>query len=196
VHTEDYVDAFARDWARVNPAVVARLAGDGAELQLIARVERLHGLLDEARSRCLRRHGLSRVEYDILSVLHASAAPGGLRSTAISRRLLITSGGTSTTLRRLERRGLVARGPDADDARSTRVRLTPAGAERVVEAALDVVPAQDALLGTAAARVVARASDALRDVLAAMGDTPASLDHPAARDHRPGHDRTRGKEHS
>jgi DNA-binding MarR family transcriptional regulator len=166
---EDYVDAFARKWAAAN---ATNAAAGSASLTLIARVERLHGRLDEARAAGLRRYGLSRKEYDILSVVHAAGPTHGLRSTDIARRILITSGGTSTTLRRLHERGLVTRERDPHDARSTWVRITEAGATIVAAAADDVVPAQAALLHPAPPGAVQQAEDALRAVLVALGDLP------------------------
>lgn len=66
-------------------------------------------------------------EYGVLYAL--SAAPDGLRITELGEDVLLTQPGMSRLVARLERRGLVRRDDDPDDARACRVRLTRAGAE-------------------------------------------------------------------
>lgn len=61
-------------------------------------------------------------------VLHAlSQAPGGLRITELGEDVLLTQAGGSRLVARLEKRGLVRRRDDPDDARACRIGLTEAG---------------------------------------------------------------------
>jgi DNA-binding MarR family transcriptional regulator len=64
-------------------------------------------------------------EYGVLYAL--SSAPGGLRITELGQDVLLTQPGMSRLVARLEARGLVQRVDDPDDARASRIRLTPAG---------------------------------------------------------------------
>ena len=74
-------------------------------------------------------------EYGVLYAL--SKAPNGLRISELGDDVLLTQPGMSRMITRLEARGLVERADDPDDARASRIRLTPAGigAQRQVGAA-------------------------------------------------------------
>jgi DNA-binding MarR family transcriptional regulator len=66
-------------------------------------------------------------EYGVLYAL--STAPDGLRMTELCDDVLLSQAGISRLVARLERRGLVERRGDAEDARAYRIRLTPVGAQ-------------------------------------------------------------------
>jgi DNA-binding MarR family transcriptional regulator len=66
-------------------------------------------------------------EYGVLYAL--SSASEGLRITELGEDVLLTQPGMSRLVARLEARGLVHRVDDPDDARATRIRLTPAGVD-------------------------------------------------------------------
>ena len=66
-------------------------------------------------------------EYGVLYAL--SSAPEGLRITELGEDVLLTQPGMSRLVARLEGRGLVHRVDDPDDARASRIRLTPAGVD-------------------------------------------------------------------
>jgi DNA-binding MarR family transcriptional regulator len=69
---------------------------------------------------------VSPSEYDVLYTL--SKAPDGLRITALMGDMMLTQGGISRLVARLEDRGLVERVADPADGRASRIRLTEAGA--------------------------------------------------------------------
>jgi DNA-binding MarR family transcriptional regulator len=64
-------------------------------------------------------------EYGVLYAL--SSAPEGLRITELGEDVLLTQPGMSRLVARLEARGLVHRVDDPDDARASRISLTPSG---------------------------------------------------------------------
>jgi DNA-binding MarR family transcriptional regulator len=64
-------------------------------------------------------------EYGVLYAL--STAPDGLRITELIDDVLLTQAGVSRLVARLEKRGLVDRADDPDDARACRIRLTERG---------------------------------------------------------------------
>ncbi len=69
---------------------------------------------------------LSVSQFDLLVTL--LRGPGsGMRMGGLSERLLVTEGNVTGLVRRAEERGLVQRSGDPDDARATRVQLTPQG---------------------------------------------------------------------
>ncbi|MGL4438815.1 MAG: MarR family winged helix-turn-helix transcriptional regulator [Bosea sp. (in: a-proteobacteria)] len=76
------------------------------------------------------RHELDSGEFDVLSTLLRSGPPYRLRPTELYTQLMISSGGMTDRLARLERAGLVRRTPSESDARSSLVELTMVGRER------------------------------------------------------------------
>jgi DNA-binding MarR family transcriptional regulator len=66
-------------------------------------------------------------EYGVLYAL--SAAPDGLRMSEMCDDVLLTQAGISRLVSRLEKRGLVERADDPDDARAYRIRMTDTGTE-------------------------------------------------------------------
>jgi len=70
---------------------------------------------------------VSPSEYDVLYAL--SKAPDGLRVTALMGDMMLTQGGVSRLVARLEDRGLVERVADPADGRASRIRLTAEGVD-------------------------------------------------------------------
>lgn len=66
-------------------------------------------------------------EYGVLYAL--SGEQDGLRITALIDDVLLSQAGVSRLVARLEKRGLVERRDDPDDARASRILITPAGRE-------------------------------------------------------------------
>ena len=73
------------------------------------------------------RHGLDNGEFDVLATLLRSGAPYRLRPTELYKSLMISSGGLTNRLGRLEKNGLIKRGVSESDARSLLVELTAKG---------------------------------------------------------------------
>lgn len=71
-------------------------------------------------------HGLSFAELRLLRAL-AGAPAGGLRPTELAVALELTPSGATRAVLPLQKRGIVSRRPDPDDARASRIALTPAG---------------------------------------------------------------------
>jgi DNA-binding MarR family transcriptional regulator len=76
------------------------------------------------------------------ALLHLSAGDAPLRMSTIAESLVLSRGGTTKVVDRLEAMGLAERSPDPDDRRATLVSITPAGrdamagARTVIDAAL------------------------------------------------------------
>jgi DNA-binding MarR family transcriptional regulator len=123
----DRADMAVDQWARERPdlpalpmAIFGRLA-DAAE-----RVTRDH--MDPL----FAQSGLQRGEFDVLASLRRSGKPYMLSPTQLYEALMISSGGMTNRLDRLERAGLVERRPDPNDRRGKLIALTEAG-QRVVD---------------------------------------------------------------
>ena len=74
------------------------------------------------------KHRLSLAEADVLSAI-ARAPAGQLNCSEIAEKTVITKGGITKILDRLETRGLVKRAPSRDDRRSISIQLTAKGVE-------------------------------------------------------------------
>jgi DNA-binding MarR family transcriptional regulator len=92
------------------------------------------------------RHDLDTGEFDVLSTLLRAGAPYRLRPTELYTSLMISSGGLTDRLNRLQKAGLVAREPSTHDARSLLVELTPKGRQRAEVAFREDMAVERALL--------------------------------------------------
>ncbi|GAA3439745.1 MarR family winged helix-turn-helix transcriptional regulator [Kutzneria kofuensis] len=163
----DVVDGILDAWRGQLPEIA------GIELELSKRAGRLYTLLSEATDTELARFGLTKAEYDVLAVLRSQGKPYRLRPTDLSARLLLSSGGTSNVLRRLAGAGLIAREADPADARSSWVRLTREGVDTAEAAVRASTEAQRTRLRSLPPDTARAAADVLREVLLALGDSPA-----------------------
>lgn len=118
----DWVAKVRAQWERERPdldllpmEVIGRL--NGAAL-LIGR-DRLAPLFAE--------YGLQRGEFDVIATLRRAGKPYRLTPTALYESLMLSSGGMTARLDRLEKAGLVERRPNPDDRRGTLVGLTRKG---------------------------------------------------------------------
>src|SRR5258705_13664366 len=87
-------------------------------------------LWDRVDARLRESHELPLAFFE--SLLFISRARGSsMRVGDLARALRVTVGGTSKLVDRIERAGLIARQPDPDDRRASRVALTAAGRRRL-----------------------------------------------------------------
>ncbi|MEU7871014.1 MarR family transcriptional regulator [Dactylosporangium sp. NPDC049140] len=166
----DHVESIVDEWRQQLPDVV------GPSMELGKRVHRLAGRLQEAVRNETAAMGLTPAEFDVLSALRRAGPPYALKPSELAAGLLLTSGGISNVLRRLQQDGLIERAADPADARVAWVRLSEPGvaaAEKIVRA---VTGAQARLFAAADATLVAAAADRLRELLIALGDTAKDKD--------------------
>jgi DNA-binding MarR family transcriptional regulator len=131
----DAVDAIVAQWREVRPEL------DTVPMAVIGRIYRIADAVGSRMEVAYQRFGISRGEFDVLATLRRSGAPYTLSPSTLSSTLMITSGGITGRLDKLERAGLLAREPDPADRRGIRVTLTVAGVElvdRAVEAGLEI----------------------------------------------------------
>lgn len=126
----DLVDSVLDDWRRARPETRADA------LQVIGRIIWLGRQYEEAVTRMLREPGLSYSDYDVIATLLRAGSPYELTPTELTRRVLLTSGGLTACLRRLETLGLVSRRGVPEDRRRLLVKLTPKGFD-LIESFID-----------------------------------------------------------
>jgi DNA-binding MarR family transcriptional regulator len=87
-------------------------------------------LWDRVDARLRGSHELPLAFFE--GLLFISRAPGAsMRVGDLARELRVTVGGTSKLIDRIQRAGLIARQPDPDDRRASRVALTAAGKRKL-----------------------------------------------------------------
>lgn len=116
------------EWARERPDV------DVAPQGVIGRLHRLAGLLTEELLVVYRRHGLTEGDFDVLATLRRAGPPYARAAGELAEHTMVTSGGLTKRIDRLEQAGLVTRRRDEADGRGRVVALTEAGT-RLIDAA-------------------------------------------------------------
>jgi len=113
-------------------------AKDAADHELILGFGRLQGAatrLEYVLGRAIEQEcGITHLMFEVLLILGRAGGPG-LSMGAISREQVLTTGGVTRLIDRMEAAGLVERAEDPGDRRGRLVRLTPRGEQTVVRAA-------------------------------------------------------------
>ena len=137
----DLVAQGMAQWRRERPDI------DCSGKAVIGRVLRLQGIILQAVNSALARHGLRYSAYAVLATLRVSGPPYRMSPTRLIDTLLLTSGGTSNLLTRLETKGWIRRHADPHDGRGVLVELTAAGKTLVDRAMADHAAAERRLVG-------------------------------------------------
>lgn len=124
---EHELESIVADWKRERPDV------DMSPLRITLPLRRAMEVFERHRAGFLAEHGLSAATLDLLAVLRRRGAPFRSTPSELARSLLITAGGVSQRLDRLEAAGLVTRSMASEDRRSVYVELTERGREVVDE---------------------------------------------------------------
>lgn len=117
----DHVARIQQEWQRERPDL------DVGPQGVIGRLHRIAGHLTEELQVVYRRHGLSEGEFDVLAALRRAGPPYERTPGELAAHTMITTGGMTKRIDRLEISGLVTRRPSADDGRGRVVGLTAAG---------------------------------------------------------------------
>ncbi|WP_246666149.1 MarR family transcriptional regulator [Aquamicrobium sp. LC103] len=125
---EDHVDRLRAQWARELPDL------DTEAMAILGRAYRLSNLVRPSIEATFAGFGLDRGEFDVIATLRRSGPPYRLTPTELYTLLMISSGGLTHRLDRLEKAGLVRREKSPHDGRSFLVGLTEEGQKRAEEA--------------------------------------------------------------
>ncbi|MDL9981556.1 MarR family winged helix-turn-helix transcriptional regulator [Microbacterium sp. ASV49] len=143
----DRVAHIQAEWARERPDL------DVSAVGVIGRLHRLAGHLTDELVAVYAEHGLTEGDFDVLATLRRAGAPYEWSAGELAERTMITTGGMTKRLDRLEQKGFVTRRASEADARGRVVALTAHGRE-VIDTAfadhmanerrlLDLLPAED-----------------------------------------------------
>ncbi|MDX3572642.1 MarR family winged helix-turn-helix transcriptional regulator [Streptomyces sp. ID05-47C] len=125
---KDPVDAIVEQWAAERPDL------DTTAMEVFGRVSRLARAMGDRMEKAYAGLGISRGEFDVLATLRRSGEPYTLSPRQLSATLMLTTGGMTGRLDKLERAGLLRRSPDPHDRRGLQVTLTEQGLAVVEEA--------------------------------------------------------------
>ena len=96
-------------------------------MEIFARARRLTLLSRPAIEAVFEKYGIDAGEFDVLATLQRAGAPYTLRPTELFQTLMMSSGGMTDRLVRLEKSGLITREASPSDRRSLLVKLTAKG---------------------------------------------------------------------
>lgn len=117
----DIIAKAVKDWARERPDL------DTAPMELFARLGRTHRLATNAIEEALAPFDLSVSSMDVLLALRRSGEPYRLTPSDLAAVSLLTSGGVTFRLDKLEEVGLIRRVPSTEDRRVVWAELTERG---------------------------------------------------------------------
>jgi DNA-binding MarR family transcriptional regulator len=116
-------------WQRERPDL------DVSPMAVLGRLNEASSLIARERLAPLfARFGLQSGEFDVLATLRRSGQPHALTPTDLYEATMVTSGAMTARLDRLEKAGLILRGPHPNDRRGIVVQLTAKGLALIEEA--------------------------------------------------------------
>jgi len=132
--SEDPIDRLIAGWSAERPDL------DASAMALIARLLRVSARVDGRVADGLRERGLQPGWFDVLSALRRAGKPYRLSPGRLASTVILSTGGMTKRLDRMQDARLIRRSPDPEDRRALLVELTPAGLRAVdgaIEAHLD-----------------------------------------------------------
>ncbi|WP_405737043.1 MarR family transcriptional regulator [Streptomyces sp. NBC_00028] len=157
---KDPVDTIVDQWAAVRPDL------DTKAMEVFGRIFRLSRAMGDRMEKAYAPYGIARGEFDVLATLRRSGEPYTLSPRQLSGTLMLTTGGMTGRLDKLERAGLIRRSPDPHDRRGLQVTLTDKGLT-VVDAAVGAgLDAETEALSALNAEQAGQLADLLRELLA------------------------------
>ncbi|MFG2338998.1 MarR family winged helix-turn-helix transcriptional regulator [Streptomyces yangpuensis] len=159
---KDAVDAITAQWFAVRPEL------DTAPMAVFGRIYRIAKAMGDAMEERYQRFGISRGEFDVVGTLRRSGAPYTLSPRQLSATLMLTTGGMTGRLDKLEKAGLLSRKPDPHDRRGLQVTITDRGLALVDEAVTAGLEVQRAALTGLSDAEVAQLTGLLRKLMAGV----------------------------
>ena len=154
----DDVDHFIAQRATESPEI------DTEGMAIFGRIYRIATQVAPHMVALFARHGLERGEFDVLATLQRSGPPYRLSPTELYTSLMVSSGGLTHRLQRLEAAGLIRRIPSPDDGRSLIVELTDAGQDRTRAAFAEDMQLESKWLAALSADHRRQLADLLREL--------------------------------
>lgn len=154
---------------------------DVSAVEVVARLGRVRAIIEQSMEALLAEHGLTVAGFSALAAVARLEGEDGVTQVRLMRELRLTSGTVSVRVDRLVADGLTERGPDPEDRRGTRIRLTAKGREVFERAAPAHLANERRLLAALAPDDRDRLAALLRTLLIDLdGPAPGTPDPAAA----------------
>lgn len=125
----DTVDLLLSQWEREIPDQ------DFSAFAVFGRLHRSYQRYAALIGEVFEQHGINMAQFDVLTALRRSGEPYRRTAGELANLGLITTGGLTLRLDRLEKTGLIVRERDTDDRRVVYAQLTEAGLALINEVA-------------------------------------------------------------
>jgi DNA-binding MarR family transcriptional regulator len=112
---------------------------------VVGRIRRLAQVIQLRGDAVLGMHGITRSEFDILSVLARSGRP--MAPTELATELLISGAAVTKRIRKLADSGLIRRDENPEDGRGALLRMTGRGQEMLPPVLESIAAFESGLLG-------------------------------------------------
>lgn len=163
--SRDKADRFGRmldKWRASRPDV------DFSPLEVTTRVLRTAHMIQTRLDSIAAAYGLSH-RGDLETLIELDIV-GPLTPSELAEDLLLTSGGMTVRLNRLQAAGLLERQPNPRDRRGVLVHLTPEGGDVARDSLATLLEAQSAMVGALEPSDQKRLAQLLRSLLIELGD--------------------------
>ena len=140
------VEGLVADWGRERPDL------DLDSVRVFLPLRRALQAAEARRAGVLASHGMTPAMLDMLVAVRRVGPPYVSSPSDLARQLVLSAGGVSQRLERLEQSGLIDRTTNAEDRRSVSVRLTTAGLRALDELMTEYMRHEERLLDGLAAR--------------------------------------------
>jgi DNA-binding MarR family transcriptional regulator len=165
---EDRVDVVVREWRQHRPDL------DFSPLEVVTRLLRAAHFVQVNLDGIASAYGLSHTgDLDVLTNLDRAGPPYERTPSELADLQLVTAGGMTVRLNRLQRVGLIERRPNPRDGRGVLVRLTPRGQQLAEDALTTLIATQEAHIGGLEASKREVLAGLLREMLLTLGDASA-----------------------
>jgi DNA-binding MarR family transcriptional regulator len=167
--TPDFVDAILAQWD-------AQLPGEDFEaLGVFSRLARYSRLASKVIYGNLEQFGLNETQFNMLAALVRSGPPYRLTPKELSATMLVTSGAVTYVIDQMETAGNVVRLGHSQDRRSSPIELTPAGKQKIEDAARSHQALCKRLLAPLTDQQFGDFVAALRTLLVSIDDGPVPV---------------------
>jgi DNA-binding MarR family transcriptional regulator len=164
------VDRIIDQWADARPDL------ETSAMAVFGRIFRLARIAGDRVEKAYAAYGIGRPEFDVLATLRRTGEPYRLSPGALAASMMLSSGGTTARLDRLEKLALVERRPSPSDRRGVLVQLTDRGFEVVDQAVAAGLAEQQRLLAHLTPAQRKQLDDLLREALNFPPDTGPRVD--------------------
>ncbi len=124
---KDFVDSLEEEWKAQVPTLSTE------PISVVARLVRMSYYVERRVAENLARYDLTRGEFEVLAVLTRNPE-AVITPKILQTKILITSGGLSNRIRKLEEKGLLERYPDTTDRRGVILKATEKGKALTLDA--------------------------------------------------------------